>query len=48
VTLKGQGVSPKVSLSVRDGIMDMGAVITGEYREETFQVEKCLKILVNL
>ena len=38
ITLKGRGVSPNISLSVRDGLLDMGAVIAGEYREETFQV----------
>ena len=38
VTLKGQGVNPVVTLSVKDGIMDIGGVIIGEYREEAFKV----------
>lgn len=38
ITLAGKGVSPMINLSVKDGMYDMGAVIAGEYREETFKV----------
>jgi len=41
LTLVGKGVSPLVSLSPaigEKGIMDMGAVMAGEYLEKTFQV----------
>ncbi|KAI0214111.1 Cilia- and flagella-associated protein 74 [Lamellibrachia satsuma] len=37
LTVKGTGVQPVVSLSVEDNLMDLGAVIVGEYREETFK-----------
>jgi hypothetical protein len=43
VTLVGKGVSPLVSLSpaiAENGIMDMGAVLAGEYLERTFKVCK--------
>jgi hypothetical protein len=36
--LKGKGVSPLINLSIKDGVYDFGAVIAGEYREETFRV----------
>ena len=38
MTLCGRGVSPIVNLSVEGHQLDMGAVIAGEYREETFKV----------
>ena len=38
ITLKGRGVSPVVNLSVNEHLMNMGTVIAGEYREETFKV----------
>ena len=38
MTVKGDGISPLINLSVEDGCYDFGAVIAGEYREETFKV----------
>ncbi|ELU13530.1 hypothetical protein CAPTEDRAFT_225037, partial [Capitella teleta] len=38
ITLKGKGVSPVVTLSVENNIMDMGAVIEGEYQEDSFKI----------
>ncbi|CAL1527246.1 unnamed protein product [Lymnaea stagnalis] len=39
LTLKGFGISPLVNLSITDGVLDMGAVLSGEYVEKTFTIE---------
>ena len=38
LTLEGHGQMPVVSLSVKGGVMDMGSILCGEYREEPFKV----------
>ena len=38
ITLKGEGVSPVVNLSIENNELDMGAIIAGEYREDHFKV----------
>ena len=37
IILKGRGIDPEVKLSA-NGNIDMGAILAGEFREETFQV----------
>lgn len=38
LTLKGVGVSPVVTVSVTDNLLDLGNVMAGDVREETFKV----------
>ena len=38
VLVKGNGISPLINLSVEGGCYEFGAVIAGEYREESFKV----------
>ena len=38
VLVKGNGISPLINLSVEGGCYEFGAVISGEYREESFKV----------
>ncbi|XP_070561828.1 cilia- and flagella-associated protein 74-like isoform X2 [Ptychodera flava] len=47
ITLQGQGVSPKVSLSVQDGLLDMGYVLAGEENVETFKIENTSSLSVS-
>lgn len=37
-TLKGRGISPQLDLSVKDSTMNLGAVLAGELRDESFQI----------
>ena len=37
VLVKGNGISPLINLSVEGGCYEFGAVIAGEYREESFK-----------
>ncbi|KAK2188128.1 hypothetical protein NP493_143g01026 [Ridgeia piscesae] len=46
LTLKGKGVQPVVSLSIEDNLMDLGAVVVGEYREETFKINNMSPLAV--
>lgn len=40
ITLTGKGVSPmiQINMPMQDGVLDMGAVLAGEYLERTFKV----------
>ncbi|CAG5118469.1 unnamed protein product, partial [Candidula unifasciata] len=39
LTFKGCGVSPVVSVNVEDGVLDMKAVLAGEFVEKSFTIE---------
>ncbi|XP_053379519.1 cilia- and flagella-associated protein 74-like isoform X2 [Mercenaria mercenaria] len=50
ISLVGKGVSPLVSLSpaiADDGIMDMGAVLAGEYLEKTFKMQNTSSLSID-
>lgn len=47
LTLKGVGVSPIVSISVDDGLFDMGNVMTGDSKQDTFEVCETRSIIVS-
>ncbi|KAL4221191.1 hypothetical protein ACF0H5_019455 [Mactra antiquata] len=49
ITLTGKGVSPLVSLSpsIDNGVMDMGAVLAGEYLEKTFKMQNTSSLSIN-
>jgi hypothetical protein len=38
LTLKGVGVSPVLTLSVTDALMDFGYLLAGDYKEQAFTV----------
>lgn len=45
ITLTGKGVSPmiQINMPMQDGVLDMGAVLAGEYLERTFKVRNINK-----
>lgn len=45
ITLTGKGVSPmiEINMPMQDGVLDMGAVLAGEYLERTFKVRNINK-----
>src|SRR6218665_1040074 len=45
LTLKGVGVSPVVTVSVTDNLFDLGNVMAGDVREETFKVSDFQRVL---
>jgi hypothetical protein len=47
ITLTGKGVSPmiEINMPMQDGVLDMGAVLAGEYLERTFKVRAVFYLL---
>lgn len=48
LTLKGVGVCPIVSISVDDGLFDMGNVMTGDSKQDTFKVCKTRSLSLSI
>ncbi|XP_006819212.1 cilia- and flagella-associated protein 74-like [Saccoglossus kowalevskii] len=47
INLQGQGVSPKVTVSVENGVLDMGYVLAGEETIDTFKIENTSSLSVD-